>query len=62
MHIMTERGWRPLSTPITNKLSVEPPIYRGSLPSLAALAFIASMESEHQQWLERRKALLAEAA
>lgn len=59
MHIMTERGWRPLQTPITNVLVEAPPRYRGPLPSAEAMGYIAKLQGEHEEWIERRKELLA---
>lgn len=57
MHIMTERGWRPLQTAPCAPIAVAPPRYDGPLPSLTALAHIAELDSAHDEWVARRKEL-----
>ena len=45
--------------PIFNARPDEPPKYTGPLPSEHCLEFIARLEADHREWVERRAAIEA---
>lgn len=44
---------------VTDHIKEAPPMYRGELPSKECLRYIAKLDRDHEEWLERRASMIS---